>query len=237
MYRKTYRRKENPATTPEDIHLVFAEKSWETGISYYELSARTSYEDWKKIAPCFTFINGKSEEWEEDEVEDLYGWYTKTPQKVEKILHVKPEWTLEEQEKRAKIRQEKRAAEKKAFTEKMQKINSFFEDAEYPDPKKEQPENAEKYMPGFEKMDIEGERINDPTSDPHLEIYGGGHWFIIEDEKYIWKIKNNGGDGDNWAWNNVNTGGAGAIGHRVPYNQELADLLRSLASEGQEVKK
>lgn len=221
-------RETNPEKTPEDIHLIFALQSWETGICYYELSGRTSLSDWQKIKDYFQFIRGNSPEWEEDEVEGLYGWYTTAPEKVEEILHVKPEWMLEEQEKRAKIAEEEKAAKKKAFTEKMQKIYSFFKDAEYPDPKIEQPENAAKYMPGFEKMDIAGERIDDPTSDPYIEIYGGGHWFIIEDEKYIWKIDNHGADGDYWPANNVNTGGAGAIGKRIPYNQELADMLHGL---------
>jgi len=48
-------------------------------------------------------------------------------------------------------------------------------------------------------------------------------------QKYIWYIQNNGGDGDDWSVNNVLTGGAGAIGWRVAYEQELAERLARLA--------
>lgn len=58
-------------------------------------------------------------------------------------------------------------------------------------------------------------------------VYGGGDWFVLGEE-YIWYVKNNGGDGDNWALNNVQTGGAGAIGWRVPLTQELVDEIMGL---------
>ena len=61
----------------------------------------------------------------------------------------------------------------------------------------------------------------------HLKIYGGGTWFVIEKDG-IWYIENNGGDGDNWELNNVRTGGAGAIGWRVPFDETLAGRLRKI---------
>lgn len=33
-------------------------------------------------------------------------------------------------------------------------------------------------------------------------------------------------DGDNWGCNNVRTGGAGAIGWRIPFDAQIADDLR-----------
>ncbi len=57
-------------------------------------------------------------------------------------------------------------------------------------------------------------------------IYGGGDWFVVGPE-WIWYVRNNGGDGDSWVNNNVRTGGAGAIGWRVPYSRNIAgDLYR-----------
>lgn len=208
--RGTYKKASNPDKTPEDIQLRFALQSWETGISYYELSTRTSYDDWQKIKDYFTFINGNSREWEEEEVEGLYGWYTTAPKKVEELLHVKPDNTIEAQRERARIAQEERDAKEKAYQEKMQKISSFFEGAEYP-----QEEDS---------IILEGERIEHPRHPQN--IYGGGEWWVIQKE-WIWNVQNNGMDGDNWAYNNIRTGGAGAIGHRVPYNEELAELIRS----------
>lgn len=69
---------------------------------------------------------------------------------------------------------------------------------------------------------LEGERISDTAN-----VYGGGDWFVVGDD-YIWYVQNNGMDGDDWSRNNVSTGGAGAIGWRVPYDEELAAEIRSL---------
>jgi hypothetical protein len=77
----------------------------------------------------------------------------------------------------------------------------------------------ENYRPGFV---LKGERLIDSGN-----IYGGGSWFVIEPD-YIWYVRNNGGDGAMWDANNVQTGGAGAIGWRVPANEGLAAELRRL---------
>lgn len=77
----------------------------------------------------------------------------------------------------------------------------------------------ENYRPGFV---LKGERLIDSGN-----IYGGGSWFVIESD-YIWYVRNNGGDGAMWDANNVQTGGAGAIGWRVPANERLAAELRRL---------
>jgi hypothetical protein len=73
----------------------------------------------------------------------------------------------------------------------------------------------------------EGERLFD-TGD----AYGGGEWWVVGDgspeQPWIWHVQNNGGDGDFWGANNVSTGGAGAIGSRVPWTPELAQELAAL---------
>ncbi|KKQ53961.1 MAG: methylase protein, partial [Candidatus Woesebacteria bacterium GW2011_GWC1_38_13] len=58
-------------------------------------------------------------------------------------------------------------------------------------------------------------------------IYGGGDWFEVDD-KYIWYVRNNGADGDDWSRNNVRTGGAGAIGWRIPKDEHLLQILSEL---------
>lgn len=60
------------------------------------------------------------------------------------------------------------------------------------------------------------------------DIYGGGDWFVIGPE-WIWYVRNNGMDGDNWKINNVQTGGAGAIGWRIPYDEAIARELKAKA--------
>jgi len=70
-----------------------------------------------------------------------------------------------------------------------------------------------------EEANPEGHRILDTRN-----IYGGGSWWVIGTDK-IWYIQNNGMDGDNWAYNNVRTGGAGAIGWYVDFDKKLKSEL------------
>ncbi len=68
----------------------------------------------------------------------------------------------------------------------------------------------------------EGRRVLDTQN-----IGGGGDWFVVGTD-WIWYCQNNGADGDNWSENNVRTGGAGAIGWRIPYSAELAQQIEEL---------
>jgi hypothetical protein len=72
---------------------------------------------------------------------------------------------------------------------------------------------------------LNGEKIMDRQT-----IYGGGDWFVIESSA-IWYVRNNGADGDNWSNNNIQTGGAGAVGYMVLFDQVLADELRALEAQ------
>lgn len=62
-------------------------------------------------------------------------------------------------------------------------------------------------------------------------LYGGGRWVEICDDT-IWAVTNNGADGDSWGINNVLTGGAGAIGWRVPRTPHLEQEIRELSLKG-----
>lgn len=93
----------------------------------------------------------------------------------------------------------------------------------------------------------EGERPNGPLDFPSGEtvvdtfnIYGGGEAIVV-DAQYVWHIENNGMDGDDWALNNVCTGGAGGIGYRarktdalVAECKALGELAARLKAEGNE---
>lgn len=197
----------------KNISLQYAGKSAETGIKWYSLSAEVPRETWKRIAKFFVKFTKDDEDALEGE---LYGWLTAQPEAVEKILNVREDKTIAyrtEQERKAAEESEKKRNE---CITKLNDIEEAFAGAEYPDPNIEAPEEAAKFMKGYEKMRVEGEKIQHPI---HREnIYGGGQWWVIQ-EKYIWKIENNGSDGDNWSMNNIDAGGAGAIGIRVPYTE------------------
>lgn len=59
-----------------------------------------------------------------------------------------------------------------------------------------------------------------------FDIYGTGTEYVVEEEKAIWRLRNNGMDGDDWSRNNFGTGGAGAIAHKFPFDERIAKLMR-----------
>ncbi len=206
----------------KNIYLVYSGESAETGVSWYSLSTGVPRDIWKKIANHFL-------KFEKDEEEALYGelkgWLTAHPTEVEKILGVKEELTLDYRIKEAEKRREEEKKKEMELLKTLSEIEEVFNGAEKPDPRIESPDEAVQFQPGYEKMRVEGEEIQHPI---HPEnIYGGGEWWVIHNE-WIWHIKNNGHDGDCWSLNNVNTGGAGAIGRRIPYSEGVAEKIRGL---------
>jgi len=206
----------------KNIHLTYAGRSAETGITWYSLSAEVPRDVWRKISKYFEKFYPDEEDAFDGE---LIGWLTAQPEVVEKILNVREELTLEYRREQAKKRKEKKEKRVKELQEKIDNIKKAFENAEYPDPKKEAPEEAAQYQTGCEKIRVEGEKIQNPLNPENP--WGGGEWWVIQPE-WIWYVRNNGFDGDNWSVNNVQTGGAGAIGVRVPFSEELAAQIRSL---------
>lgn len=68
--------------------------------------------------------------------------------------------------------------------------------------------------------------------DSKSTLYGGGQWVVIEpDEKYFWYVQNNGSDGADWSANNVETGGAGAIGWRARLNPTMLRIIEFAAEK------
>ncbi|MHB8621056.1 MAG: hypothetical protein ACYDAG_16035 [Chloroflexota bacterium] len=73
-------------------------------------------------------------------------------------------------------------------------------------------------------FDLQGEWILDSQN-----IHGGGDWFVVTDDE-IWYCQNNGSDGADWRLNNVRSGGAGAIGWRMPRTPDVVKRLHDLES-------
>ena len=48
---------------------------------------------------------------------------------------------------------------------------------------------------------------------------------------YIWYIINNGREDDDYSINNIKTSGPGAVGFRVPYDDELHELIKIFSNE------
>jgi hypothetical protein len=187
-----------------NIYLQYAGRT-ETGMKWYSLSAVVPRETWIKISKYFERFGF------DDEDGELRGWLTSQPETVEKILNVREELTLEYRRREAEKRREEKKKKANELQAKIDDVKKAFENAEYPNP--------------GNKMRVEGEVIMHPTNPKNA--WGGGEWWVIQ-ENWIWYIRNNGFDGDDWGRNNVHTGGAGAIGVRVPYSEELAAQIRSL---------
>ncbi len=104
------------------------------------------------------------------------------------------------------LERERKAAERKAAQVELKKVIAEIKDGEKP------------------------EGMNSPQGEILLDtfdIYGSGERLIVGSE-YIWYVRNNGMDGDDWGHNNVRTSGAGAIGWRVPHTESLAERLATL---------
>lgn len=76
---------------------------------------------------------------------------------------------------------------------------------------------------------LRGEEVE---RDTRYRIYGAGDWFFVEEgSQYVWYVRNNGMDGDDWSRNNIRTGGAGGCGWRfeaTPERLEIIALQREL---------
>jgi hypothetical protein len=93
----------------------------------------------------------------------------------------------------------------------------------------------------FDRIFVEGQRPSGKNR-PEGEMVplgrgqdatGGGRWFVIGGTE-IWAVHNNGREDDNWALNNVETEGHGAIGAVVAMDEELAEDIRRLAAGASE---
>lgn len=209
-------------TSMDRVQLNYAGTSLSTGIAYYKLSEQIPYNEFKKVKELFTKINPQDDEADNMYRKRLSGWLTRFPEEVEEKLGIDGKRTLEYRRNKIEKDMEKQE-EKEEKTKKIKnKIDSFFKDAEKPDPKIEQPNFAKKFKKGFEKMKVDGKVLYDS-----FDIYGGGEKYV-DDGEYIWKLKNNGHDGDDWSLNNVSTGGAGAIGRRVKKTDKLVSLFNML---------
>lgn len=194
----------------EDVHLIKVAHSWETGLTYYKLSARLLPEDWSKVKEYFHY-HTKADCYDDEfyECEYVTGWVTLNPEKVEEVLGIPNERTV-------KVREEKREKEKWAKEKEKKELEDLVNKCKEPFVNIEVPEGS---------FDLDGVKVENPLF-PH-NVYGGGEWWVICDDG-IWFVKNNGSDGANWSWNNVVTGGAGAIGRKISFNEELYENLMKL---------
>ena len=196
-----------------NLHLTYFGTDYITMQKLYKLSYTVPYEEWVKVSNLFMKLSPDMVDMGFFEP-NYVGWVTSNPEEVENRLNIREELRIsyieeqkekEEQEKKEKIEQ---------VYENINGILEEFSVVETPKPK-----NSKKFK-------LKGEYVDNPFN-PQNE-YGGGEWWIITDE-FIWYVRQNARDGDNWQLNNVYVkGSAGAIGKRVLYDEDLANRIRSL---------
>ena len=193
----------------ENLRLVPAGMTEDFGMAY-RLTARLDRSEWAKIARYMLYVTTEDSMGMDADDHNL-GWVTFYPREVEEALGITGDRTVAGQREAAKRRREAPAeVRKRAIVQRVKEIaHEIRETGERPDGT-----NAPA-----------GDRLFDTQ-----DVYGGGDWFVVGPD-HLWYIQNNGMDGDNWSLNNVRTGGAGAIGYRVPATSPLAAELRRLASE------
>jgi len=204
----------------ENLRMVYAGDTGNFG-QVYAFSCRISREDWKKISQYMQYITTEDDAGDEAEYDAEYGnigWCCSkcNAKKIEEILEVKSELRIEYRQKEAEEKRKIRKENEKV----LQELLSKFKRAEYVNP-----------LPLNElELISEGERIDDFGFKE--DIFGNGRWFVIQkDKKYIWKITDNGMDGDNWSRNNIPTGGAGAIGVRISYTEEIEKMIKVIGNK------
>lgn len=211
-----------------DRLVVHAGSSWETGLQYYELVSHVPDHVWKEVGRFFTKVQAGG-----DLEHPVSGWVIigkSDAEKVKEILkelakkeateeHIKAAQEYKEEEEKARIREARQREIKEQMKQIVEKLETIFR------------ERGEKPAGSWR---VDGEIVDNPIFPP--TIYGTGEWYVIQAE-YIWYCINHGMDGDDWSLNNVVTGGAGAIGFRIPYDESVAKLIRELKMLTEQKKK
>lgn len=187
------------------------------------LSCRVPERVWKHIKHCFRYFD--STKFNDEVWGEVFRGYEILPDMVdelENLLEIQEHLRfakLQEEAKRHEEEMKQKELEKKQFISKIEK--EFSPENSIPDG-----------IPEGEKIVLEGEEI--PFRHMNAVIYGGGEWFVVQDNS-IWYVINNGHDGDDWSLNNIRTGGAGAIGkkfEKTPYRMELLNKIKETAPNG-----
>ena len=210
----------------------------------YQISNRLPKEVWQIARPFAKYYSAKDEEFQElvDDMAwgvsawDLAGWYY-TIEAMQVFLKknykvsfygslinsdalIQPQIDAIRKQMQEK-RMRKEVAEKKANEKRASvkaEIREAFKSAECPETKILKESGAI----GLAKITAPELGYEGPT------IYGGGQWFLIDDE-YFYLVRNNGGDGDDWSRSNMSTGGAGAICFRAQRSGKINKLIATIS--------
>lgn len=197
----------------ENVHLKYFGTDFLTMQDLYKITYTLPYEQWMKVSDLFVKLKPDMVDMGFFEPQ-FVGWVTSNPEAVEERLNIKQELRVGYRKEQQLKEQTKKQESLKQLQDTVDELLEEFSVVETPP------------SPDKDLFHLNGEVINNPLN-PHND-YGSGEWFVIE-EDYIWYVRNNSREGDNWSFNNVYVkGDVGAIGKRIPFNKELSEKIKSL---------
>lgn len=184
----------------------------------YAFNKQISKKDLEKVKPYFKHYTPK-------EFKDImniegnpHGWMCREKDipRVEEILGITQ--TAAKQKQQSQKRKEQLAKKRILKDEAMDKIEKLYTDAPRP----------HKFLKKLlKKADVVYDLGDSYYTD---NKYGEGQLFIV-DKNYIWYIINNGRKDDDYSLNNIKNSVHGAVGFRLPYSEELHDLVKTVSDE------
>ncbi|MCG8540734.1 MAG: hypothetical protein MJA82_12465 [Clostridia bacterium] len=204
----------------KNLHIVKNEVRGNLGTSiYYSLSCRISKRAWNTLKEYFYYVDA-SEYHDEIWWGKFKGWAIKhgKVEELEELLEIPQNLRLKalmEKEKLAEEERKKKQEYKDSIKKDIETLFNRKNSIEIPS------EIKKKWYSN--PISLEGKRIENPFYPK--SICGGGQWFVLQ-EDCIWRVYNNGGDGDDWSFNFIRTGGAGAYGFKFERTKERMDLIK-----------
>lgn len=202
-----YTFKDYEADEMDNLHLNYFATDYLTLQKLYKVSYTLPYESWKLVEDLFMKLSPEDVDLGEF-IPYNVGWVTSNPELVEERLGIKPELRICNQ-----VSPEDKLEKENLQLEVLDELLEEFSIMETP----ESPDGL---------FELDGIVIDNPFNPPN--DYGGGEYFVVTPE-YIWFVRMNSGDNDNWDFNNIKVKGTyGGIGKRIPYTEELEDKVNLL---------
>ncbi|MBQ6219518.1 MAG: hypothetical protein IJJ47_07295 [Methanosphaera sp.] len=187
----------------------------------YAINKDISDEDLEKVKPYMQHFSPASFEDVMQISGDPHGWMCtrENVNKVEEALGIVE--TLDKQDEDRQKQREEFDKQRKIKEEAQLKLEEIFFSAKRPKQK-------------LSNLLKAAQIVYDPTNSfRDNNYYGGGHLYIIM-KNSIWYVMNNGREENNWNMNNIEIEEAGgAIGFKIPYDEEVHELIKIVTEENE----
>ena len=205
----------------EDIHLTWLDRDLNTMQDLYKLTDTLPYTIWNTIADLFVKLSPADVDLTGGPI-NYVGWVTSNPEAVEERLGVREDLRVSNQPEPEPYNQGNTTglSETEIF-DIVDKLHEVFSVVETPYGEFQLYDSR----PGLEY----GIVIENPLFPPNHIIGNGEFWYIHEANEEIWYVRYNYMDGADLRMNNVLIDfELKAIGKRIAYDEDVAELIRRL---------